>query len=296
MPLYWATIVATLAVYALTSFTSLQGQTLARFSAMADWPSIVIATVANVTFIGLDAGAILCFFKSSGCLPLKQLVVVPQAWTLTLEVMFYAVAPFIARAGVRAIIPIFVIALVTKAAITALGMGTSPLGRQFIGTELVYFMLGMISYGLYRRIEYHMPAPRRLLFLIPVAILLIGWYERQFVSFIFTKPLMIDIVIDPPFYLAFTAMLPFLFHATRYSKLDEAVGELSYPIYITHILALNIAMLALDRMSITDAWARFYFHMMLVFLVAGIAYIAIVMPVERWRGRVIRELRPALAA
>ena len=35
-----------------------------------------------------------------------------------------------------------------------------------------------------------------------------------------------------------TALLPIIFRASRHSRIDRALGELSYPIYLTHVLII----------------------------------------------------------
>lgn len=43
-----------------------------------------------------------------------------------------------------------------------------------------------------------------------------------------------------PLYLAFLAALPFAFHETRNSAIDRWIGELSYPVYLTHLMVLAL--------------------------------------------------------
>lgn len=42
------------------------------------------------------------------------------------------------------------------------------------------------------------------------------------------------------FYIIFALALPFIFELYKSSKLDRKIGELSYPIYITHVLVATL--------------------------------------------------------
>ena len=42
------------------------------------------------------------------------------------------------------------------------------------------------------------------------------------------------------FFVLFFASIPFIFELTKNSKVDRYIGELSYPLYITHIFVIVI--------------------------------------------------------
>jgi peptidoglycan/LPS O-acetylase OafA/YrhL len=118
-----------------------------------------------------------------------------------------------------------------------------------------------------------------------VVVALIVCYERGFSSLYYTNQPLIDLTLDPLFFVALTFIVPFLFHATAERKWDVLIGDLSYPIYITHILALNASIMLADRLAIEGAWSRFSFHLAVVMVVAILGLVAVVWPVEVRRGR-----------
>ena len=77
----------------------------------------------------------------------------------------------------------------------------------------------------------------------------------------------------------FTAALPILFQATKDSLFDRWVGELSYPIYITHITTLAVVIPLLNTES---GFLRTIIYLTAVLLVSNIgAFISL--PFDRTR-------------
>jgi peptidoglycan/LPS O-acetylase OafA/YrhL len=87
------------------------------------------------------------------------------------------------------------------------------------------------------------------------------------------------------FYGVISLAIPFSFYATGISNLDKRIGELSYPIYITHILINNIIFpLFFVPLAISRNWqplAIFLFSVLLSLLL--IKYLQ--NPVEKIRNR-----------
>jgi peptidoglycan/LPS O-acetylase OafA/YrhL len=76
--------------------------------------------------------------------------------------------------------------------------------------------------------------------------------------------------------------IPFLFHLTRRSAIDRGLGELSYPLYLVHILIFPF--LRLTGLPNTNG--------LLVAAgtigAASFLYVAIQRPVDRWRHAKLR--------
>jgi peptidoglycan/LPS O-acetylase OafA/YrhL len=180
-----------------------------------------------------------------GCRPLGGMVAIPQAWSLAIELAFYAVAPFIVVLGTRAVIAVLIPAAIIKATIVFLGLHGTVWGRMFMPAEMTYFMLGMLAYAFYRRKVAGMPNLRAV-YILPVVIALVVAYEHIFIALYQNDSVRLEAFVDPMFFGIFVFLIPPLFHATRNAAWDNWIGELSYPIYITHLLALNISIVVLD--------------------------------------------------
>ncbi|WYX21057.1 acyltransferase family protein [Achromobacter xylosoxidans] len=102
-----------------------------------DWPM----------FFGIEQGG-LAFTGSFAHseVPLYQGLLVPQAWTLGVEMSFYLVAPFVLHSP-RRLLVLLVASLALRAALIASGIGLGdPWTYRFFPTELALFLLGSLSH------------------------------------------------------------------------------------------------------------------------------------------------------
>ena len=88
-------------------------------------------------------------------------------------------------------------------------------------------------------------------------------------------------------YLLIAAGIPFLFKVTRDNALDANIGELSYPIYMCHVLILGlISWSPLNHAPfIGSGWPRYILSIALVIAAAFILDRAIVLPIDKLRVR-----------
>lgn len=283
-PLYWLTLAVTwLILLAADPYPP-----LADVVASIDVTGWIVGAFSQLTFIGLENMPLMCVLSLGGslCQALNLLgMAVPQAWTLGIEILFYLIAPLIAYLGWRAVAIVFLVSVAIRVAIVAAGLGGTEWGRSFAPAEMAYFMLGMGAFAIYQKTKTSLPESRYvLIFSLSLAVVLIVTYEHYFVLNYVSNHLWLDTVLDPLFFAAFTLLVPLLFHATRYKKWDQLIGEWSYPIYITHWLALTLSGLLLKHVVVYSMWARFAIHMAVVLAVAGIALIAVVRPIESRRA------------
>ena len=90
-------------------------------------------------------------FDPSGKLPDEtttlawQALLVPQAWSLSMELMFYALAPFLARLDWRTLLAIACLSLALRFAGGALPVDFGLWAGRFFPTVLFLFLLGMLA-------------------------------------------------------------------------------------------------------------------------------------------------------
>jgi peptidoglycan/LPS O-acetylase OafA/YrhL len=163
---------------------------------------------------------------------LYQFLFIPQAWTIGVEIAFYLIAPFIVRRKLIIIIPLIIISLLLRVFLRYhLGLKDDPWTYRFFPTELVFFLLGIVSYHLYKKL---LGLDIKEIYLKMIWCVILGF------------TVIYSFLPDPDshngyLYLSlFFISLPFIFILTKNWKRDSYIGELCYPIYISHLLVLSI--------------------------------------------------------
>lgn len=184
----------------------------------------------TIMFLGLDTTSGSLFFtqnfRESNPM-LYNFLFVPQAWTIGIEIAFYLIAPFIVRKKLKFIIGIIIISILLRLFLYLYGLKHDPWSYRFFPTELTFFLLGTVSYHMYLYIK-NVKIKQLHLKMIYLFILSISCIY----SFLH---------ISGKHYLylcLFFVCLPFVFILTKNWKNDRYVGELSYPIYISHLFVL----------------------------------------------------------
>jgi peptidoglycan/LPS O-acetylase OafA/YrhL len=221
-------------------------------------PTLIAAIVPNFSLVGLDFlhffhltpnGSLVPSIKPPLALfdPLaagRQFTVIPQAWTLGLEIEFYLLVPWIARWRTRYIAVLIAICVISRMMFYAWGYKADPWNDRFFPFELALFLAGLLLYRLYRVIgSIGLPRLHR-------AIVTGGWVATAccvlallaFAAFA-RKPEFASLGYGPlvnwTFVLAVAVLLPFIFAATRGSRIDNIIGQYSYPMYISHYIFIG---------------------------------------------------------
>jgi peptidoglycan/LPS O-acetylase OafA/YrhL len=244
-PVYCA--VALLSLLTLVFGTALQGKTdeiffaVYRESPIAARVLLVFANFALffqdwVMFAGVESSRLVFstdFMKSD--VPLWRGLLVPQAWTLGLELTFYLVAPFVLKRRAAILLLLFM-SLALRAYLIAAGLGLKdPWTYRFFPTELALFLLGALAHQfLLPLFKKHISAKRLdsvalgatgLLIFIITAYPLVPLRESMRAALLFS---------------IFLLLLPLLFLFQSRRKWDKWIGDLSYPVYICHVLIIYL--------------------------------------------------------
>jgi peptidoglycan/LPS O-acetylase OafA/YrhL len=239
MPPYWIILAMTL-VTAL--FFKLQLNTSLMLGPWVKWlgtlsPAAILGlSTANITVYGQD----LLFFAyvnpatktlsfSADALlhpsPAWEFLLIPQAWTMSLEMTFYLLAPWLTRRSTPVLAVVTAASLGLSLYIGRLSLPPDPWAVRFFPSELQFFLYGIFSHRLYARLKTMSP-PDWLPWTVALAFAgyvfgfaqLPAWgHLRELCLYAFTM-----------------ASLPCLFWLTRRRRFDRIVAELSYPMYIGH--------------------------------------------------------------
>ncbi|HEX4507609.1 MAG TPA: acyltransferase family protein [Alphaproteobacteria bacterium] len=268
-PSYYVALIATLAVVGV-GHTVFGGN---HFDPMPRWAAAVFANL---------------FIFGQELLPAPdpqnaQLELVPQAWSLSVELCFYILAPFIVTRSTRSLTAAFFVFAGFRLAMAHLwDVPLMPWRYYLLPSDIVFFLIGSVSYRAYAlfRSSQYFPWLG-----VPAAAILL--------AYMLFLPLWKAADIDGPrswgFFLAVAGATPFLFHLTRNSRLDRAIGNLSYPFYAIHSVALYL-------LNGSAAWALGLRDAGLAALLLSLAAaaglrVAVERPIEALRHRVAAARR-----
>lgn len=242
-PAYWITLV----IFMLIALTY-EAPSFGEFGTARFWLSqsdlffTFIWTLANVSFVGLDVGMWFCIgyeplrfavAKTMGC-PDGMHILVGEtmnqpAWTLALELYFYAMVPMIARWRERWVVALFLASMAITLFIDAYANAVSW-NRSFFPAELHLFLMGFLTYR-WRSYFSSWVSPA-------CAVLALAMFVTyQHIPFLsITDP----IGLNEVYYFMFALALPALFAFGRSLPYERVIGDLSYPVYISHAVIISL--------------------------------------------------------
>lgn len=244
-PIYWMILVLTV-LFSIGTYMYSNGAEFSGISMYVNyfdqmgWNSFLFLLFTNVflflqdslMFLGLNTGTGRLFFTANfqETSPLLyQFLFVPQAWTIGVELVFYLIAPFLVRKKLNIIIPLFILSVLLRVLLSYYGFKKDPWSFRFFPTELAFFLMGIIAYHSYKKLS---------------QIDIKAVYLKIILGFVLAMTFFYGYVQLPSkgylYLVVFCMGLPFIFRLTKKQKMDRYIGELSYPIYISHLFVLMI--------------------------------------------------------
>ncbi len=209
-------------------------------------PGKMLLGLLNLTVLGqdltlwlkIDHGHLVWTIHSfhGGSLGVFHFMAIPMAWSLSLEMMFYAMAPFIVRRPTGQIAALMAVSLAGRVVAALFGYADDPFSYRFFPFELALFLAGALAYRAWAadRARWDRGWARGLALTIPAAILL---YEplvgSEPTNGFFSAPRFALLVL-------MAVGLPAIHGWTRHKRWDRAVGELSYPLYLDQLLVFGM--------------------------------------------------------
>jgi len=210
-----------------------------------DPATAAVLILQNITMLGQDLlfwfsvapdGALV--LDVSGPLPDEDTIVgwqgllVPQSWSLSMELLFYAMAPFLARWRWQWIAALALASIGLRLAGHLTPIDYPLWQGRFFPTCLFMFLLGMLGHRALPRVAQ-----------LPKAL---GWIAAAtllafIVGFSFL-PTADPLAMRWLAYAVVAFATPFVFNAFKDNKADRWIGELSYPIYMTQLFVIGIVM------------------------------------------------------
>jgi peptidoglycan/LPS O-acetylase OafA/YrhL len=286
-PLYWTVLVLSI-IYSVYQFHFINETTTSTISYFKEYSgnmnlgTMLLVIFANIfllfqdiiMFLGFDVSGGGFFFTSnfrSVQQPLYLFMFIPQTWTLGIEVLFYIIAPFFLKKKIHIILGIILLSLIIRGLLYYNGFKFDPWTYRFFPTELVFFLFGDVAFRIYKKIgkmninKYLMNAILGLNIIYIVFATKINIPGKNII-----------------FLLLFLSSLPIIFKLSKNWRVDRYIGDLSYSVYITHILALNFVS---DLRIIEN---KSYLSIMVIIISIALSILlklAIGDPIERYRQK-----------
>lgn len=282
-PIYWVVAALTLVAHLVADRAF-----FARFAAMP-FAALALVVVSNVVLFGQDwvmfagvRGGHLVFNgqSSNSDVLLYRALLVPQAWTLGIELTFYLIAPFVLRRR-KLLLLLLAMSLLLRAALVLNGVGLKdPWTYRFFPTELALFLLGALSHKVLLPLyESRLKASIRRTSIIATSGLVVytvlfngiplPWLVKEFILLT-----------------SFLVLLPFTFVFQNAVKPDRWIGEISYPLYIGHVIVIEIVSLVLAKLHVKSPFSVTLYSVTLAILFAMFLNQFVNKKVERVRARI----------
>ncbi len=157
-----------------------------------------------------------------------------QMYTVALEIIFYALAPLIVLRSLSDVWALFLLGAVANIGFWYSHADAGTWQYDFFPSILMYFLAGVLSYRLYTAVAKWRSAALIGYGVLPL-IVLCGWLSPSAHKLIWVDDLRVF-----AFYAVCATAIPFLFAASKQSRLDRFIGDLSYPLYVAHVPAIWI--------------------------------------------------------
>ena len=223
-----ATVCACLVSRSMTGNAILLNAWFAEAVSM-DLPTSAFALLTNVLVVGQEWGFLLIYRAGSLFLSLNafeqqpmasQFTVILPAWTLSIELLFYLLAPFIVRRNLLFVVALALAGHCFRFASYHFGYYSEATNYRFFPFELSLFLYGAVIFRLGKLL---IPGDPR--WCTHIAML-------TAITIIFLPPLFRGSPYE--LYALIGVALPALLEFSRRHDWDVLLGQLSYPLYLVH--------------------------------------------------------------
>jgi peptidoglycan/LPS O-acetylase OafA/YrhL len=223
------------------------------------------------------------YFDPSGGLPTAtanvgwQALIVPQSWSLSIELFFYALVPWLARLRAGTLISLAAASIALRLLGYVLPVDYGLWQGRLFSTALFLFLFGMLAHRALPHIQTW-----------PIAVLLTGF--ALLVAVIIFLPL-VPLPAEALRWIVYAAVAfgtPMAFSLTRNNMFDRWIGELSYPIYLSQLFTVALVL--------TMGWPwPSWTAILLTFALSAAILTLIERPVDRWRQNRAARAQRALS-
>lgn len=237
-----------------------------------------------VMFSGIQHGSLVFStdFQHSEVL-LYHGLLIPQAWTLGVELTFYLIAPFVLP-NRRTIYVLLIASIALRIYLISSGLGTNdPWTYRFFPAELAFFLIGALAHQVLR------PFYQKLFSNSEPKVASLATYLLIVLSLCYFLIPLSGLYRTLLLFGSFVLLVPLAFVFQSRSRLDAWIGNLSYPIYIGHLLMIGVASQVLKIFGVGNQRIISAASVVLSIVFAIFLNYAIGSPFERIRGNIKRH-------
>ena len=251
--------------------------------------ALYLGTVANITFLGSDWLMFLQWqnndlhfgnFNESE-FPIWQMLLIPPVWSIGIEISFYLLAPTICKLKSRTIFFVGISLLAVRFFGLLFGLNQDPWTYRFFPFELPMFIIGILLYRIQVKLRNNKKINLSKIYFISILFYVSFSYVTSEFDFNRFWQLLVLIV--------FTC---FIIMCGENSPRDKKFGELSYPIYLSHLVVISsysglVAFLSRKYLLIeTLGYPKFAIPIsLLLTFIFSFLLIQLVKPIERIRDK-----------
>jgi peptidoglycan/LPS O-acetylase OafA/YrhL len=215
---------------------------------------------------------------SGGSFLMITKIVIEPAWTLSLEAYFYLLVPVLSMWRNRTV-SLVGLASFLLALTIAIFHNKNPWFRSFFPAELYLFLAGFLAFRLRDAFQ------KSLGYTIAAATVAVIIFYQHLPMFDWFDPAGLNIVL----YLAFAASLPSMFATGNSFSFEQTIGDLAYPIYISHVVIESV----IYTLQLHSRWSLSLYQWItfniVMDLIVAVLLLTIASPIERLRQHIKRR-------
>jgi peptidoglycan/LPS O-acetylase OafA/YrhL len=244
-PVYWIVLACALLLCVVGYITCDKPYYLARYISNYDCLSgttIFYFIMENIVVLGQD---LMYFLRmDEWCKPefvynvlsykhtAYHYLLVPQAWSISIECMFYLLAPFLVTKHTRWQLVLIILGLSAKLFFDHVYyLCFDPWTYRFFPFELAFFMAGSLAYRYYKYIQLKNVSSFIGKLLLVICLLGIFFVDELKMDENWRNSL---------FYIFVLISLPYIFISFKDNRMDRYIGELSFSLYICHHMVVSV--------------------------------------------------------
>jgi peptidoglycan/LPS O-acetylase OafA/YrhL len=290
-PAYWLVVGVTLVALMILPGVpvALWFAQLCSLLSLVDYAKLAFVGLTNLVLLGQEIPGFMTLCDGTKAIG----AIVPQGWSLGMEVAFYLLLPALVRVRSPWLIALAVVTGLSRVAAQMAGLPDNPWQIRFTPFELYFFVLGILGYRLWSSSRLG-PAlsTRRAGWIALVTLLVVtltGRWPTGFTDF-------------PLPWMSFTLGVIFAlgagsaFNLTARWRVDQWLGELSYPYYLWHTLAIGLVLGSLIPPDVQPGSGAFErLGVLSQTITLGLSILTVILvdrPLERWRQeRIVRQAK-----